>query len=175
GSGDRISLAFNNSDINRIYSITYLDRYYTASGISRSLHATYRETDAARADLIDYDTRILSVGGGLSLPLNEEDSVQVGLAYETLNLRLGRRATQRLHDFLDEYGDYFKFYKGTLGWVRDSRNRAIFPDSGGKQQISAEVALPGSDMEFYKVHYSHRRYWGLTRDWTLALNLGLGY
>lgn len=175
GSGDRVSLAFNNSDINRIYSLTYLDRYYTPSGVSRSLHATYRETDAARADLIDYDTTILSLGAGLSLPLNEEDSVQVGLAYETLELRLGRRATQRLYDFVDEYGNNFEFYKINLGWVRDSRNRAIFPSSGGRQQISGELAMPGSDLEFYKIHYSHRRYWGLTKDWTLALNLALGY
>lgn len=175
GSGDRIGLAFSNSDINRIYSVTYLERYFTPAGISRSLHATYRETDAARADLIDYDTTILSLGGSLSLPLNEEDSLQVGAAYETLKLRLGRRATQRLHDFVDEFGDEFKFYKLNIGWVRDTRNRAIFPNSGGRQQISGELALPGSDLEFYKIYYNHRRYWELTKDWTLALNLGLGY
>lgn len=175
GSGDRLGLSFNNSSINTIYSINYLERYYTASGISRSFNATYRETDAYRADLTDYDTKTLNLGMGFSLPLNEEDSIQFGLAFERLELTPGGRAAEYIHKFVDEYGDRFTFYKGTLGWVRDSRDRAIFPTRGARQQISGEVALPGSDLEFYKIHYSQRRYWPLARFLTLSLNLGLGY
>lgn len=175
GSGDRLGLSFNNSSINTIYSINYLERYYTASGISRSFNATYRETDAYRADLTDYDTKTLNLGMGFSLPLNEEDSIQFGLAFERLELTPGGRAAEYIHKFVDEYGDRFTFYKGTLGWVRDSRDRAVFPTRGARQQISGEVALPGSDLEFYKIHYSQRRYWPLARFLTLSLNLGLGY
>lgn len=175
GSGDRIGLSFNNSSINTIYSLTYLERYYTPSGISRSFNATYRETNAARADLADYDVAALNLGVGFSVPLNEEDSIQFGLAFEQLELTLGSRAAQYVQEFVDTNGDRFSFIKGTLGWVRDSRDRAIFPTSGGRQQVSGEVALPGSDLEFYKVNYSHRRYWPLARYLTFSLNLGLGY
>lgn len=175
GSGDRLSATFNNSDINTIYSISYLDRYYTLSGISRSLNASYKQTDASDADLADYDTTTLNVGMGFSVPLNEEDSIQFGLAFERLELTLGGAATQRLTDFVADNGDSFDAIKGTLGWVRDSRNQAIFPTSGGRQQVTGELTLPGSDLEYYKIHYSHRRFWPLTQRLTLSLNLGLGY
>lgn len=175
GSGDRLGLTFNNSDINTVYSISYLDRYYTQSGISRSLNASYRETDAAEADLADYDTTAVNVGVGYSIPLSEVNSVQFGLALEQLELRLGDFATETLQEFEAKYGNDFTTVKGTLGWVRDSRNRAIFPTSGGRQQISGEIALPGSDLEYYKIHYSHRRFWPLTRGLTFSIDLGIGY
>jgi outer membrane protein insertion porin family len=175
GTGDRLSATFNNSDINTIYSISYLDRYYTLSGISRSLNASYKSTDAADANLADYDTTTLDLGVGYTVPLNEEDSIQFGLAFERLELTLGSDATQRLEDFVAANGDVFDAAKGTVGWVRDSRNRAIFPTSGGRQRVSGELTLPGSDLEYYKIHYSHRRYWPLTRRLTFSLDLGLGY
>lgn len=175
GSGDRLGLSFNNSSINTIYGVSYLQRYWTQSGISRSLNATYRETDAYSADLTDYDTKALNVGMSFGIPLNEEDSIHFGLAYEELELIPGARAANYIHDFVDANGDNFAFYKGTLGWVRDSRDRAIFPTRGARHQVSAEVALPGSDLEFYKLYYSQRRYWPLTSSLTLSLNLSLGY
>jgi outer membrane protein insertion porin family len=175
GSGDRLSAAFNNSDINTVYSISYLDRYYTLSGISRSLNASYKETDAADAELADYDTTTLNLGMTYSIPLSEENSIQFGLAFERLELDLGGGATQRLQNFVAENGDEFNAVKGTIGWARDSRDKAIFPTSGGRQQISGEVALPGSDLEFYKIHYTHRRFWPLTDNMTLSLNAALGY
>ena len=61
------------------------------------------------------------------------------------------------------------------GWVRDSRNDFLLPTSGTYHRVSAEVVLPGSDLEYYKLGYNFEHYLPLT-DW-LVLKIGaeLGY
>src|SRR5690606_9798726 len=41
--------------------------------------------------------------------------------------------------------------------------------------VSAEVALPGSDLLYYKLNYRHEWYYPLTESVTLSLNGELGY
>ena len=55
------------------------------------------------------------------------------------------------------------------------RNRAIFPDQGVWQSISAEVTVPGSDLEYYKLEYRHHWYRPLTDTFTLLIRGEVGY
>ena len=54
GSGKRVSVAFNNSDVNTVYSFSYLNPYYTIDGVSRGFGLFYRETDASEANVANY-------------------------------------------------------------------------------------------------------------------------
>jgi len=80
-----------------------------------------------------------------------------------------------LQAFLAEYGDDYLNFPLGISWASDSRDRAIFPTSGAQQRLFAEIALPGSDLEYWKVGYSHRRYFPLSKILTLALNLDIAY
>jgi outer membrane protein insertion porin family len=175
GAGDRMSFTINNSRVDRIYSLAYTERYHTIDGVSRSFNASLRDTRAARADLIDYGVRSGTLGVGYGIPINEDDVLNVNFAYETLALRVGENTGATAREFVEEHGDDFDNYKVTLGWTRDTRNRAFFPTEGGRQQLSGLVAVPGSDLEFYKLSYNHKRWFGLTRAWTLALEARLAY
>ncbi|RFA28251.1 outer membrane protein assembly factor BamA [Alkalilimnicola ehrlichii] len=175
GTGDRLSFAINNSRVNRIYSLAYTERYHTIDGVSRSFNASLRETQASRADLSDYGVRAGNLGVGYNIPINEDDSINVQFSYENLRLDVSDTTAARILDFTDEYGERFDNYKATLGWTRDTRNRAFFPNFGGRQQISAAVAVPGSDLEFYKLSYNHKRWFPITDTWTLSVEGRLAY
>ncbi|MEE9344851.1 MAG: outer membrane protein assembly factor BamA [Methylococcales bacterium] len=66
-----------------------------------------------------------------------------------------------------------------LGWSHTTIDRAIFPTSGGSQSLSASVAVPGLDLQYYKVEYRQRHYFPLAKDLVLSLNghvaIGDGY
>ncbi len=51
------------------------------------------------------------------------------------------------------------------GWQRDSRNDFLMPTRGLYHRINAEIILPGSDLEYYRVNYNFEHYWLLRRGW----------
>jgi outer membrane protein insertion porin family len=64
---------------------------------------------------------------------------------------------------------------GNVGWVRDTRDSAIYPTRGAISRAVLEAGLPGGTLRFYKVNVQHQRYFPLTRDFTLYLNADIGY
>ena len=66
-----------------------------------------------------------------------------------------------------------------LDWSHNTLDRAIFPTSGGTQRLSASIAVPGLDLQYYKAEYRQRHYFPLARDLTLSLSgqiaVGDGY
>ncbi len=63
----------------------------------------------------------------------------------------------------------------SAGWARDSRNKFFAPTSGSFQRIGAEVALPGSDFEYWKLNYEYGRYFPITNGWSILTRAELGY
>lgn len=175
GTGNRLQLTFNNSQVNTVYSASLLERYYTPSGISRRLTASFRETDAREADLSDYSFTTGVLGVSYGVPVSETDTVNFGLNLESLELQLGDDPGAQVRDFVAAQGLEFTSLRMTLGWVGDSRNSPRFPVRGARQELSGEMTLPGSDLEYYKLLYSHSRYYPLTDRVTLSLDGSLGY
>jgi outer membrane protein insertion porin family len=175
GSGDRIGFTANNSRINTIYQVSYLDRYYTKEGVDRNIALAYRETDAGEADLADYDVTSITGTYGYRFPLSEQVTIGADFEYEDLELRLRDDPTELQQSFVDQYGNRNSIYRLELSWTRDSRDSAIFPSRGAQQRISADVAIPGTDLEYYRLNYSHRQYLPITDTLTLALEGQIGY
>ena len=50
-----------------------------------------------------------------------------------------------------------------------------FPTSGGRQSIGGEGSIPGGEVGYYRLNYSHQRYFGLTESLTWILDGALGY
>jgi outer membrane protein insertion porin family len=61
------------------------------------------------------------------------------------------------------------------GWARDSRNDYLLPSAGTYNNISAEIALPGSDLEYYQLNYNFEHYMRLNQWLILKLGADLGY
>jgi len=175
GTGDRVVLAANNSRFSRLYQATYTQRYYTVDGVSRSFSALLRDTDASRQRLSNYSLRTAALGIGFGIPLNEEDQIRLDFTLEDLSLSLRDDTPQQLQDFENEFGDRFLNYKVGISWSRISTDRRVFPTSGGNQSLGAEIAVPGSDLRYWKLNYSNRRYFPVTENTSLSVLGRVGY
>ena len=175
GSGKRVSVAFNNSDVNTVYSFSYLNPYYTIDGVSRGFGAFYRETDAGEANITDYSADTFGANVNYGIPINEFDTVRLNVEYENLDISAGPFPSQSVVDFIQENGNQFDTVKLTGSWAHDTRNRIIFPDQGSLQRATAEVTVPGLDLQFYKLGYEHQLFVPLTNQFTLKLNGEVGY
>jgi outer membrane protein insertion porin family len=73
---------------------------------------------------------------------------------------------QSIVDYIDALGQRtFNAWRAELSWARDSRNAFFNPTRGTFQRVAAELTLPGSTVEYYKLYYEFARYWPLHRTW----------
>ncbi len=169
GSGKRVGIRFNNSQINTVYSFSYFNPYTTIDGVSRGFNVFYRTTDAEEANLSRYTTDMYGTVLNYGLPLTEFNSLRVGAAFDNTKLHSTAVSAQEVFDFIEANGDNYNSYRLTSSWRHDTRNRALFPDRGMLQSVYAEVALPFSDLSYYKVSYRQQWLYPLIKDYTLSL------
>lgn len=198
GSGKRVNLAFNNSDVTTLYRIGYFNPYFTIDGISSGFDLSFRQTDAAAANLSQYSTDEFLAGFNLGIPLNEKDRLRFNIDFRNTKINtFGTRAVDtngdgvldgfptdtggitptsargdtplEIFQFIEDNGEEFATASLSLGWSRDTRDRAIFPTSGAQHRLSFLFTVPGSDLEYYKADYRVQTYVPLTSQTTLAL------
>ncbi len=78
--------------------------------------------------------------------------------------------TARLTNRFSDCERRFNILKLGMDWSHNTIDRAIFPTSGGSQNLSASVAVPGLDLQYYKLEYRQRHYFPLAKDLVLSLN-----
>ena len=71
-------------------------------------------------------------------------------------------------------GDFLT-YNINLGWSYNTLNRPQFPTSGQSHRVNAEIALPGSDVEYQKITYDVQAFLPLGKDFVLRGYSKLGY
>lgn len=175
GTGKKVSLAMKTSSANQHYQIAYTNPYYTIDGISRGFELSYRSTDFDEFDSADYKTDDGIIGVNFGIPLSEFNRFTFGLNVHHINFEVGSTPSDEVLEFEDREGSRFLNFEATIGWRHDSRDSAIFPNSGGTQSLYTEVSLPGSDLKYYKLLYDHRRYWPLSENVVVSLGARFGY
>ncbi len=77
--------------------------------------------------------------------------------------------------FLDLNGDQFLNWTTSVSWSQSTLNRGILATRGASQSVVFEVAVPGSDAEFFKLVYQGERFFPITNEWILRVRGELGY
>jgi outer membrane protein insertion porin family len=194
GTGKRINLAFNNSDVSTRYSFGYFDPYFTLDGVSLGYDIGYTARDAEEANISSYSTDVFNSGFNFGIPLNENDRLRFNLDFR--HTKLNTADEEKIHTacnngtldeakyqftgsiplssneiakFICKNGEKFITFFGSIGWTHDTLNRAIFPTDGGQQRISALATIPGSDLTYYKVAYKQQQYFPIAKDLTFRL------
>jgi outer membrane protein insertion porin family len=182
GTGKKVKLAINNDRINTIYSFSYLNPYFTLNGISNGFRVSYRKTDYQHANISDFNTNTLETGLNYGIPVSEYTRLNFDLAYKDTELAINTlTAPTAYRDWVNQISAdgtdtaNFKTYNSNVSYSYDSRNRAIFPDRGVYSSIGAEVAMPGGDLEYYKLNYRLRLYIPFTEQISLLLGGTYGY
>jgi outer membrane protein insertion porin family len=175
GTGKRVTLAFNNSSASTRYQVSYANPYFTVDGISRGFDLIWQTTDFNEIDTADYRTDIGNAAMTFGLPLSEFNRFDFGMGIRRIKLKLGDNPSDEVRDFVAEEGDEFLNFELTGGWKHDSRDSAFFPKTGTLQRFTSEVTVPGSDLGYYKLEYSHRFYIPIAGELVFSGNGEIGY
>lgn len=175
GTGKKLGLALQTSSANKRYQVSYTNPYYTIDGISRGFELSYRSTDFDDLDTADYKTDDAVAGMNFGIPLSEFNSFNFGFALHHTNFEVGSDPSDEVLEFEEKEGNKFFDLEVNLNWRHDSRDSALFPRSGAVQSMFGKVSVPGSDLQYYKLSYRHRRYWPLTDELVFSANGEIGY
>ena len=170
GTGNYLSTQINTGKINQVYSVSYTNPYYTDDGVSRGFDVYKRNSDSQSTAVSQYSSHTMGGGVRFGVPIAEEQTINYGLAIENTELGLFPLSPTRLIQYVNVFGTYSTSLLGTIGWVRDSRDSAIYTTEGSVQRIFTEIALPAFDMRYYKLNYQHQMFYPVTKDITLLMN-----
>ena len=173
GSGKYVSAAINSGSVNKVYSLSYLDPYYTVDGVSQGFDAYRRRTDASRLVVGPYLTDAWGGGIKFGYPVGEKTTISWGLSGEKVHLETFANSPTQYSNFVNTFGNDYKYGALTAGWAYDSRDSLIRPRDGNLSRVTSEFA--GGDLYYYRFGYLHQFFYPLTREYTLFLKADLGY
>lgn len=173
GTGKFLSANINSGSVNQVYSLSYMDPYYTVDGVSRGFDVYRRVVDASDLDVGPYKTDSVGTGIKFGYPVAEQVSVDFGLNLESVDLEIFSNSPLSYINFVREFGDQYTYASGTAGWSRDARDSVILTTAGSLQRASFELA--GGDLQYYRLGYQQQWYRPLTRTLTMHLRADLGY
>lgn len=179
GTGNRVATQINTSKVNTVYSLSYTDPYFTPDGISRGFDVYRRDvdTDTSQTDQLgSYKSSSYGLGVRFGLPLTERDFLSAGLTADITDIELNSNSPIQYRNFCsNNSGCGSNSVQLSTSWTFDSRDNILFPSRGVLQRLSGEIAVPGLDLQYYKINYQHAWYKDLTNSFTLMLNGELGY
>ena len=176
GTGQRLSVNINTDSANTVYNISFTDPYYTVDGISRSISLSFAKRDASEEEINDFQTDSYSANVNYGIPLTEYATLRLGYGLSHVDLMLSSiNPSLEASGFVSEYGDSYDNLLLNASYTYDTRNRTVFANRGSSQTVALNMSAPGSDLEFYKLSYLTKFYFGLTDDLTLLLRSNLAY
>jgi outer membrane protein insertion porin family len=177
GTGDSFSVSGQRSSFSTLFNVNYYNPYLTDNGIGIGYNATYSKADFGNTDFANYATSTKSFSSYLGIPISETDGVRVGLGISSnkVNLIPGF-SPQVLLDYQDQIGNRtIHSWTGTLGWSHDTRDQYWAPSRGGLMSVSADIALPGSTVQYWKLSTQANHYWRIGGGFVLYLDGQVGY
>jgi outer membrane protein insertion porin family len=87
GTGKYLALEVNSGTVNQVYSLSYVDPYYTVNGVTRGFDVYTRKVDATTLSTGAYGTDTVGAGIRFSYPLSERDTVSFGLVGESVTVK----------------------------------------------------------------------------------------
>ncbi len=175
GTGNSLTIGASYSEFQKALNFNYFNPYFTLDGISRGFNLFVRNLDYDARNIASFSTD--AVGGGINFgfPIGETQRINFGGLIEYTDITEGQFPAQEISAYLDENGNESLNFKLNLSWRSSTLNRGVFPTRGRSQNLAAEIAIPGSDLQFYKIVYDGQVYFPITRSWTLRLRTEVGF
>ena len=177
GTGNSMGVSVSWSDYQRSANFSYHDPYYTMDGISRGFNLFARETNYYAINIANYSTDAYGVGVNFEFPVGESQRLQFGLTAEQTSVQDSLVSAQEITEFVSSVGADFLNLKLRGLWMKSTLNHGLFPTAGRRQSLSATLAVPGSDLQFYRINYAADLFYPLpfARSFSTHLRTRLGY
>ncbi|MEA3193886.1 MAG: outer membrane protein insertion porin family [Betaproteobacteria bacterium] len=173
GTGNFLSFNVNSGSVNKVYSLSYLNPYWTVDGVSQGFDVYRRKTNASSLTIGAYATD--TYGGGIKFgyPISEYSRVDAGFNMERVRLDTFDTSPIRYVEFVNQFGHQYTYGALTAGWARDTRDSLIQTNAGALSRITSEIA--SGDLQYYRLGAQQQFYAPLTRTYTLFLGMDVGF
>ena len=182
GTGNTVSTSISTGEVNKTYSLSYTDPYFTDDGVARTLSGYRRDVNTNDLATATYNTYSYGASTDFTIPLSEYNAIALGAVLDITDIELGANATQ-------EYIDYCRNISGSTStndcnsdsvvlsgaYKTDTRNNATLPTAGMYISTNFKASLPVFDMQFYKLVTKAEKYWPLPNDMSFKVKGILGY
>ena len=172
GTGKFLAFNVSHGTVNQVYSLSYIDPYYTVDGVSQGFDIYKRRTNASNLSIGAYSTDALGGGIKFGYPVSEVSRIDLGLSFEDVRLQTFDNSPLSYLNFVSQFGNNYRYGAGTLGWSRDTRDSLITTRAGTLMRASSEIA--GGDLQYTRLGYQHQWYHPLSRELTLLAGGDLG-
>ncbi len=178
GSGNQLAFQVNSGSVNQIYSLTYINPYWTVDGVAAGIDIFRRDVDTSSLSVSSYQTTSTGMGVNFGIPVSEYDTIRLGFTAETTDLTLDPfSAPARYLDFVNIFGETTSTFRTNIGYARDSRDSLTYPTRGWLTEATLEVGMPPGDLTYYRVSLQQQYLWTPARiPWlTFLMNAEFGY
>jgi len=170
GTGNNLSTQVNTGRVNKIYSVSYTNPYFTDDGISRGFTVYKRDVDSSFTVISPYLSKTIGGGVNFGIPISDFENAHYGLSAETTDLILTDASSMQMRDYVRIFGPSTSNLVASVGWSRDNRDSAIYTTTGTMQKAFMEVAMPISNQQFFKVTYQHQWFYPISKNVTFMMN-----
>ena len=178
GTGNRLNFVFNNSNVNTRYGLGYANPYFTDDGIGNAFDIFYRESNAEDANLAIFETREVGANVSFSIPVSEHNTIGTSFGYTNTEIKTSVATSSQISNFVTNNGSKYDLLKFATNFTYDTRNKAVLPDKGILQRVSATVSVPsfGNSLQYYKLSYDGKWFKDLYKgEFVLVLGGNIGY
>jgi outer membrane protein insertion porin family len=172
----------------KVYAIDFTDPYRNMDGLSRQIAFQYQDITQFTSVTSDFSTETITGGITWGVPISEVQIFRFGFSYQQASLLTSQFSSDQARQWVQSNGESFSV-PGALGvfgtdvaslelvtgWQYDSRNRALFPDSGTRVFANLQAAIPGSDVEYYVASFNYDRYMRLPGAWRFRINSEINF
>jgi len=173
GTGNFLSFNVNSGSVNKVYSLSFLNPYWTVDGVSQGFDVYRRKTNASQLVVGAYATD--TYGGGIKFgyPISEYSRIDTGFNMERVRLDTFETSPKQYLDFVDQFGHQYTYGALTAGWSRDTRDSLIQTNAGSLTRATSEVAA--GDLQYYRLGFQQQYYVPLTRIYTFFAGIDVGF
>jgi outer membrane protein insertion porin family len=178
GTGNKASFNVNSSDTSKKYTLSYDNPFFTVDGISRGFDVFYKTTDYDDDDEVeDYSLDSLGATVRFGYPISDTQRLTFGMTAKETKIKLGSDPSNETSAYIDENGDNFDDFIGSITWSDSDLVGGMLPTQGYSTRLSLSLATPISDQEYGKLDLNSQRYWNLNGSnlWLVRLKGKLGY
>ena len=181
GTGNIISTEISTGGVNKVWSLRFVDPYWTDDGVSRGFNTYYRDYDTKELKTGDYKSRSIGLGADFGIPLDEFRKLNFGATFDFTKLDLDSSSPQKYKDYcadLNGAGSLSCDANSLLlftAWSDNSLDNPFFPTTGHKVSANFDISSPGFDLEYYKISLKGEQFFPLSSSVTTKIRGSIGY
>ena len=181
GTGNLVKTEVSVGGINKVWSLSFVDPYWTDDGISRGFGAYYRDLDTKKLSTGDYKSKNYGGSVDFGIPLDEFKELKFAASIDFTELNLKSSSPQQYLNFCREIAGANSFSCNadslltSVNWTDNTVNSPFFPTSGHKFSVGADVTVPGLDLEYYKLFLKGEQYFPISNSVTTRIKASAGF